>query len=80
MILSFDHDHGHGHTCIWQVNTGMGAWMHGCTTFGSSKILVYMHGCNRLEWHGFKLVSFMSTHNWMGTGSQCSHWSRPHDL
>jgi hypothetical protein len=21
----YDHDHGPGHTCVWHVNTGMGA-------------------------------------------------------
>ena len=37
-------------------------WLHGLRGLRWPEILMYMHMCNELQWHGSKLVTNMIAH------------------
>ena len=44
-----------GHTCMADTQA-WGAWVYGV------RILIHMHMCNELGWHGIKLVQYIHVH------------------
>ena len=40
---------------------GVNIWLDGCMGLHSSRIIIHMHGCNGLGWHGFKKNPWFQT-------------------